>query len=256
MNSVRQTYYRILSFLAYIRQWGIVDGIRIFHLVRTRNEPVVTITLPDSNHPLFLRAGTSDIYAFEHVFAHQCYRLNTQSGSAKFIIDCGANVGYSTVYFAQKYPKATVVAIEPDSSNIQLLKRNSEQYKNIHVLHTAVWRNQAHLKITNKNASKWAFTVSETTAEDPEGFKAIGITDVLRQFEANFIDILKIDVEGAEYEMLESGYENWLSKTNVLVIELHERLKPGCEARFNKAIGSFPHQRTTSGENEVVYFNV
>ncbi|MBL7777873.1 MAG: FkbM family methyltransferase [Chitinophagales bacterium] len=254
LHNIRLIYYRLLTIMAYIKRWGLIGGPKTYLLVRKNTDPLIRVQLPDSSQQVFIRPNTSDVFSFEHVFAHECYKLNTDSKSTNYIIDCGANVGYSAVYFAAQNPAAIVVAIEPDSSNVEMILKNTSALKNVRVVHSAIWKNDAYLKITNKAASKWAFTVSETTESDPESFKAVGIKQLMEQFDIPQIDILKIDIEGAEYELLEAGYENWMSKTKTLIIELHERFKPGCEARFNAAISKFKHTRAVSGENEIVFF--
>lgn len=253
-TTIRLIYYRLLTIMAYTKKWGLIRGFKTYLLVRKNTSQLIRVQLPDSPQHVFIRPKTSDVFAFEHVFAHECYKLNNTGKAPKYIIDCGANVGYSAVYFAAKNPAALVVAVEPDDSNVEMILKNTSALKNVRVVHSAIWKDDAYLRITNKTASKWSFKVSETTESDPESFKAVGIKQLMEQFDIPQIDILKIDIEGAEYELLESGYESWMSKTKTLIIELHERFKPGCETRFNTAISKFKHTRSVSGENEIVFF--
>ncbi len=67
------------------------------------------------------------------------------------------------------------------------------------------------------------------------------------------IDLLKIDIEGAELELFQSNYEQWLPRVKVVVIELHDHLRPGCSSAFNNAINSINHRKAQQGENIIIY---
>ncbi|MCS6935720.1 MAG: FkbM family methyltransferase [Chitinophagales bacterium] len=256
MDLLRQYYYRLLTLKAYIDTWGAVEGLRIYFAIRRKGDTYIKVTIPDYPHPVFLRPGTSDVYAFEHVFAHRCYhtpQVNPQNVSV--VIDGGANAGYSAVYFAVQYPKARVISIEPSDANCQLIRLNIQGYPNIELVHSALWKSDTYLKITNHDVSYWAFTVSETIADDPAGFRAVSLKHIIDKYNIKSIDVLKLDIEGSELELFDADPHEWLRITRVLIVELHERLKPGCEAAFLNAIGRYAHSRTRSGENEVVIFH-
>ena len=63
------------------------------------------------------------------------------------------------------------------------------------------------------------------------------------------LDLVKIDIEGAEKELFENGYEKWLPKTRVLVVELHDRMKPGCSKSVFSAICQYDFSFSHKGEN-------
>src|SRR3989344_5879030 len=74
-------------------------------------------------HPLILRPGTSDVPLLYHIFVEGEYNIQPKT-EPSFIIDAGANVGFTAVYFANRFPKARIIAIEPEESSFNLLKRN------------------------------------------------------------------------------------------------------------------------------------
>ncbi|MEK6809367.1 MAG: FkbM family methyltransferase, partial [Nanoarchaeota archaeon] len=76
-------------------------------------------------HPLFLRPGTSDVPLLYHIFVEEEYNIKPKT-KPSFIIDAGANVGFTAIYFANRFPKARIIAIEPEESNFKLLKKNTE----------------------------------------------------------------------------------------------------------------------------------
>ena len=75
--------------------------------------------------------------------------------------------------------------------------------------------------------------------------QAVGIEDVLRQYGRDYVDLMKIDVEGAEYELFSADVSKWIDRVGMLVIELHEQARPGvvdlvCETLAKRG---FSHQR-------------
>lgn len=83
-----------------------------------------TIQPRESEHPLFVRAGTSDIYVFEQIFVEREYRCLDGLHDVETIVDAGANVGFASAYFVSQFKNSRVIAIEPDNQNVGALKRN------------------------------------------------------------------------------------------------------------------------------------
>ena len=88
----------------------------------------------------------------------------------------------------------------------------------------------------NKNENAWAFQVEECKPEDPDSFSAISIETLMRKNDVTCIDLLKLDIEGAEKDVFASHYEYWLPRTKVIIIELHDWMKEGCSREFFRAI--------------------
>ena len=90
----------------------------------------------------------------------------------------------------------------------------------------------------------------ETTADDPRAFKTMTISQLLKKSGFNEIDLLKIDIEGAEKEVFGApDVDEWLSKVKVMTIELHDRSKPGCSHEVFKAISKYHWHFEVRGEN-------
>ena len=105
------------------------------------------------------------------------------------------------------------------------------------------------MKIKGIGEGKWGFLVEEANSEDSKSFKAITITEILKNSGHNQIDILKLDIESAEKEVFSSGYEEWLDNVNMLIIELHDRFKDGCSDAFYSAIKKYDFKKYQKGEN-------
>ncbi len=67
------------------------------------------------------------------------------------------------------------------------------------------------------------------------------------------IDILKLDIEGAEAELFCANYENWLGKTNVIIIELHDRIREGCSEALYKATAHHNFQKVERQEHVILF---
>jgi len=255
MTKLRQYYYDLLTFLSYIKRWG-SKGVSIYFSVRKSSPAVIELSVPGYKNPVYIRSGTSDLYSFEHIYAHECYKFpGIDRTNVRVILDCGANAGHAALYFSEIYPDAKIIAVEPDTQNLALIRRNAGANPNIEAIHSAVWGYPCHLKIMNGSASNWAFRVTECSPEDAGAFPATSIGDIVRTYGISRIDILKIDIEGSEIELFKDNFHDWLSITRNLVIELHDRIHPGCTEQFMQAISGYSHTMRRSGENLIVQFD-
>ena len=238
----------------YIKKYGQVKGMELYHKFHSGPEgELVEYEIPGYLSPLFLRVGTSDEPTFRQVFMNVRYEIDLPF-SPKTIIDGGSNIGYASVFYANKYPQAEILAIEPDSSNFEMVIKNTSKYPNVKRIQSAIWGKTTHLKIKNPETEKWAFEVIETTKNEEGAFEAFSIQDLIDRMNWETVDFLKLDIEGSEMSVFKSGYESWLPKVKLLIIELHERMQPGCTEVFEKAIRKYNFKKSISGEN-LVYIN-
>jgi FkbM family methyltransferase len=203
-------------------------------------------------HPIYLRRGASDFPVFESVMVQRCYDIN-YGLSPEIIFDCGANIGLTTVFYANRFPEAKIIAIEPETDNFQLLKKNTEHYPNICLYQAGLWNKPASLKIEDHGYGAWGFMVSEVPEGSPGAIKAVCITELMHQQRCEKIDILKIDIEGSEKELFESNYDAWLPKVKTLVIELHDRMREGAALSFFKALTKYNFRLAVKGENLICF---
>ena len=89
--------------------------------------------------------------------------------------------------------------------------------------------------IDNPEDYSWGFTVSETSEEEPSTIEGISVADLLRDFGWERVDLLKMDIEGAELEVLSHGAEEWLDRVHSLAVEFHFR-RPGCWEAFTRIV--------------------
>jgi FkbM family methyltransferase len=140
----------------------------------------------------------------------------------KVIVDCGANIGCSAIYFNKIVNNAKIICIEPDNKNFKLLKKNSRN-SNFELINSAVANSiTAYSTIDNKN--KRAIKVQETIEGDN---RTITIDSIIQNHKKdNHINfIIKIDIEGFEKNLFEKNY-SWLFKFDIIIIEIHDYLFP------------------------------
>jgi FkbM family methyltransferase len=210
------------------------------------------LPLPRSSGRILLRRHTSDVAAFEQVFIEGEYDFKFQAGSPKYILDGGANIGCASVFFAQKFPQATVLAIEPERSNFAILQDNAGRFTNINAIRAAVWNSEGEVEIENPRADNWAFRVQQRTAESLSAVPALTIPAIMRIAGTDWIDILKLDVEGAEKEIFDETSVQWLDRVGMIIIELHDWLKPGCSDALFTATKRLHWNQFRAGENTVL----
>ena len=196
-----------------------------------------------------LRPRTADLATYRHVFFFRPYEVVLRRPPAT-IVDCGANVGFASVFFANAYPGATIVAIEPELSNFSLLATNIAPYAKIMPMRLAVWGCNTVLDIRADDVRR--VDCFQTVPVDDRANNVIGtvaartIDAIMTMIGIERIDLLKIDIEGAEAELF-ANPRAWIDRVGVLAIEFHDELQPDCRALVSRCTADlFPfelHQR-------------
>ena len=184
-------------------------------------------------HRVACRVATSDIFEYAHLLGRGQVPFQLPI-RPQFIVDAGANVGYSALRFQQEFPGATIVELEPERRNIIQFKKNCGPYANIVLDERALWATSARLRIRSHDAGPNAFQVEE----DPYGdIEAVSVDEVMRRHQLPRIDLLKIDIEGSEKMVFaHSDTKSWLRSVAMILIETHDRLEEGCTAAVERAL--------------------
>ena len=224
------------------------EGFMLWKSKLAKNEQLKTYKLRDIAHEVYLREGTSDYETFVQVFFDKQYAYTLDS-QPKYIIDCGANIGLATIYFANQYPDATIIAVEPESSNYDVLKLNTAPYKNVHCLKNGIYNKKTHLKVEDSGLGKWGFTTVEVDSAEAGTISALSIGDIKEMFSIDRIDIVKIDIEGSEKQLFKDNFSGWLGNTGLIIIELHDRTVKGTAKAFFDALHDYDYTLEIKGEN-------
>lgn len=199
---------------------------------------------------VYLRNKYYDTKIFSQIFIYEELNFHL-SHVPKTIIDCGANIGLATLYFKFKYPQVRIVSVEPESSNFALLKKNTAAYDNIHLINKGIWSKSGTLYLVDGGEGHASFQVSESKPQNNVigEISAISIEEIIESFNIAKIDLLKMDIEGSEFVCFSHDYENWLSKTDCVAIEIHEHMRPGCKALIDRSLAHLTH--ACNGEYDV-----
>jgi FkbM family methyltransferase len=236
------------GFTTYYNLFG-VRGVLAASANRLTGHPrEFTVRPTDRRYPVHLRLRTSDVSLFKDF--RRGYDVHLPF-PVRTVVDVGANIGMATLAFANKYPHATIVSVEPEPENYAMLVRNSAAYPNITPVHAALWNSDCglHLGLTGLDSAefdKWAFRVNN------KGIPVRGITmqTLMRETGILSIDLLKMDIEGGEIEAFANCSE-WMCGVQAVIIELHDHMRPGCKAVVDAACKGFAI--TTDG-GETTYY--
>ena len=196
--------------------------------------------IPGTDIPLTLRVGTSDVDVFEEIFVNLEYGWVFNS-PPRVILDVGGYTGLSAAFFAQSYPEAKIIVIEPDAQNFEMLLHNTAQFPNVSAVRAAVWNESGTISLTDPGLGAWSLQVCDTDSTLPatDLIRAVTLDEIRQEFSLDRIDLLKVDVEGSEKEIFHTA-DSWLPFVDVICIELHDRFKAGCSRSFFKAVEDFP----------------
>ena len=248
MKKITEQIYTVIR---YIRALGVKCGM-VALIKITRTKKTDRIRLKNIKAPLKLRLnGSSDKTVFYQIFLNREYDIQLPA-EPQYIIDAGANIGLASVFFANKYPDATIISIEPDRGNFEVLLENAKAYPQIIALNAALWSKSCHVKIKNTGTGTTCFTVEPCSPEEPAALKAISLEELMKQYHFPKVDLLKMDIEGSEKYLLAENYDYWLSRTETLVIELHDRFRQGCSSVFLKTFSQFNFTIEPKGDNLIL----
>jgi FkbM family methyltransferase len=238
--------------LRYINRFGLRSGLQAGRLHAAAGA-TLAVELPRVGRPIWVRTGTSDVATFSEVFMAGQYDLPVDDLAPAHILDLGANVGYASVCFASRWPKARILALEPSSQNFALLQRNLAPWPSVTALQGAVWSHAGTVRIANPDDDANAFRMGERagTAGEGEDIPAFTVPQLMAKLGCTRVNLLKMDVEGAEAEILR-GHPDWLDAVDVLVIELHDRIAPGCSETLYDALRGRHFAQEISGGNLVI----
>lgn len=209
-----------------------------------------TVSIPGTKGPIYLRAYTSDVQVCSQIFAQAELDVPELPENAVYIVDGGANIGLSSIFFAIRYPDAAIDAVEVAKDNLEILTRNSAAYPNINVVPKGLWSSDGYLAIANPEDEPYAYRVEESSADNPDAFPSTSISSLLTARHMDHIDILKIDIEGSEKELFSHGTE-WSDNVRCLMIELHDHFKPGCKTAVETALSKRQMKHLQKGEYHI-----
>jgi FkbM family methyltransferase len=196
------------------------------------------VSIRDYPHPFHFRHATTDKYVMADVLLDAQYDCLTGRRNVRTILDIGANIGAASVVLLNAYPNATLLALEPDPGNFSVLQKNIAPYgARAIALRSALWHHAEPLSIERgafRDGGEWSFQVRSNTGGDAE-VEGVTLAELMQRYGLNGIDILKVDIEGAERYVFESSISPCLPRIACIAIELHD---DACREVFMRCVGS------------------
>jgi FkbM family methyltransferase len=213
-----------VAFLSRI--FGLRNAIRMMLFVGSTNfHRTIKFRELDGASISFTFRGRTDQGVLSHLYKDGVRIVESKSRRIRTILDCGANIGVETLRFRLHHPQAEIIAVEPDPDNFALLASNCRNCARISALHGAVWSKDTQLYVHRSPDGNPESSAVEEIGSGPcvAGYSI----DSLRMLRGwSQIDILKLDIEGAEHELF-SGNIDWLERVNCLIFEVPDSDKPG-----------------------------
>lgn len=207
-----------------------------------------------------------DITTLDHIFMQEQYDLRKWKqyqylikrnvGQKQYLLDLGANSGYSTNYFSEQIPEIHIIAIEPEENNFKTAKINLSKNRNVELLLGAIGGASGVAQIKNSVTDSNAFQVDRTITSSENSIRIYSICEIMKNYEIDNLFIVKIDIEGFEEDLFSVDLE-WVDKTDIIIIELHDWLLPfqGKSANFIRAISNRNRDLVVDGENLISFKN-
>ena len=176
---------------------------------------------------LRVRLAHDDLVTVDEIFRDQVYSAAlTALGDVRTIIDLGSNIGLACRYFAARCPGVKILGLEPSPANFSLLEDNVRELVrtgDCKVLLGAFWPNEdtpLRLGASDPTSSAGQFVVPARGASTGDTIRGMTMATILRESGFEQVDLLKVDIEGAEAELFK-GQLDWLQRVHAIAIEFH-----------------------------------
>ena len=223
--------------------WGALQ----YELSRSLGNPTNPVRVPGFPRDFALRPNVYDNEVFRLIFIHK--ELDDQLPSnPSLIIDGGANIGLSTAFYAHRFPRCKVIAVEPSEANLQVLRINTAAFSNVQVLKGGLWSSSGTLRIVNPEGTSLGYRCGPAEPGDKDSFRAYTVQEVIESSGSERCDLLKLDIEGAETNLFETSKE-WISRVQAVLVEIHG---PKAQAAVTHACPEAEFEVATCGEKKLI----
>jgi FkbM family methyltransferase len=172
------------------------------------------------------RPGTSDLTIIHEVLLRPISQYWVPNLiEPNVILDIGAHIGISSVFFANRFPQSEVYSFEPIDENFSLLMKNIAGYRNIKTFPVALGKSdetkEIYASVNERNFGGYSFLDRGTQKQIKKSVQIKNTTEYLCKIGINKSDLIKIDAEGSEYDIVTAIDLNILKSTRWIIGELH-----------------------------------
>jgi FkbM family methyltransferase len=241
----------------FINRFGLRSGLRLGlnrsgRGIATDLEPL-PLSVPDHDLPIWLRSNRSDHSIFWQTVVRKQYDLGRfpqfraleqraramlAQGKVPVIVDGGANIGLSLRTFAQDFPFAHVIAVEPDSDNLRVLRANADGLATAHdIVQAGIAGRSGHCRVVSRERGSAGLQTAYCEASHPEAIRTCTIPELVAMVPNGVPWIVKLDIEGAQDELFSVDTE-WVGTVDLIILELDDWAFPwsGSSVNFFRAL--------------------
>lgn len=166
---------------------------------------VKTIILEIAGVAIPVRVPEKELFRLKSIYEDQEYAVS-DTAPVRNIIDIGANIGLSAIYFKTSHPAASIYCFEPCSTSFALLEHNIAKLANVQAWQLAVsdFDGEAALKIHAANSGQNSLVGQDANFASSETVPVRDACALLQELALAEIDILKVDTEGSELPIMRS----------------------------------------------------
>ncbi len=208
---------KLSDLLAVIRSDGISTWRTLSNLKNEQHSSgvAVAVLINQLQHPFYIRPATSDVGVVINNIIREEYGQVELKRSPTLMIDAGAYIGDTAAYYLSRYADLRIIALEPNPETFAIAQRNLEPYgERINLLQQGLFSDEGVRHFDGLETGVAISTVGHAVT-------CTTIPALIKQFSIARIDILKMDIEGAEEAIFASNPQEWLCKVDLLVVEIH-----------------------------------
>lgn len=257
MMMIAETIGRLPNF---IKRFGLGHGLRLgFNRCGTGTATDLApqpLNVPGYADPFWLRANRSDHSIFWQSIVRQQYDLSgfpqlreiekraqkmLAAGKVPVIIDGGANIGLSLRTFAHDFPFAHVVAVEPDSENLRVLRANAKDVATPHtIVQAGIAARSGHCRVVSRYRGSAGLQTACCEADHPDAIRTCTVPELTAMVPGGVPWIVKLDIEGAQDELF-SVHTEWVGTADLIILELDDWAFPwsGSSVNFFRALSRY-----------------
>jgi FkbM family methyltransferase len=192
----------------------------------------ITARLAPDGHAVVIATG-GELAALHHIHIEEEY---TPRGHPETILDLGANAGFATLFFRRRFPEARIIAVEADPRTYARLVRNVASLRNVRTVHAAIVGQDGPVTFYPSLESIGSSMIPGPGAGRGVSVPGVSISTLMQRNGLDFVDLLKVDIEGAELEALRVAP---LDRVAELIAEIHYDLIDANEAVFRQLLEHF-----------------